>query len=90
MAAVVGTPDPQRTETVTAFVVLNDSFAPDDALRAELQQHVKTRLAAHEYPRIIHFVGDLPLTATGKVIRHELCEYAAHAALATLRDNNVL
>jgi acetyl-CoA synthetase len=90
MAAVVGTPDPQRTETVTAFVVLNDRFAPDDALRAELQQHVKTRLAAHEYPRIIHFVGDLPLTATGKVIRHELCEYAAHAALATLRDNNVL
>ncbi|GAB7525562.1 acyl-CoA synthetase [Paraburkholderia sp. 2C] len=90
MAAVVGTPDPQRTETVTAFVVLNGSYAPDDALRADLQQHVKTRLAAHEYPRIIHFVGDLPLTATGKVIRRELREYAARAALATLRDNNVL
>jgi acetyl-CoA synthetase len=90
MAAVLGPPDPQRTGTVTAFVVLNGSYAPDDALRAEWQQHVKTRLPAHEYPRIIHFVGDVPLTATGKVIRRELREYALRAALATLRDNNVL
>jgi acetyl-CoA synthetase len=59
-------------------------------LRAELQQHVKTWFAADEYQRIIHFVGDLPLTATGKVIRRELREYALRAALATLRDNNVL
>jgi acetyl-CoA synthetase len=90
MAAVIGTPDPQRTQTVTAFVVLNGGYAPDDTLRADLQQHVKTRLAAHEYPRIIHFVGDLPLTATGKVIRRVLREYVARAAFTTPPDNIVL
>ncbi|MFC0399059.1 acyl-CoA synthetase [Paraburkholderia rhizosphaerae] len=90
MAAVVGTPDPERTEAVTAFIVLNAGYAPDETLRADLQQHVKTRLAAHEYPRIIHFVDDLPLTATGKVIRRELREYAARAACALPPDNVVL
>jgi acetyl-CoA synthetase len=72
MAAVIGAPDAQRTEIVTAFVVLNQDFAPSDALKRELQEHVKTRLAAHEYPRAIHFVEQLPMTATGKIIRREL------------------
>jgi acetyl-CoA synthetase len=74
MAAVVGAPDPQRTEIVTAFVVLNAGFAPGDALVRDIQQHVKTRLAAHEYPREIRFVDALPLTATGKVMRKTLRE----------------
>ncbi|MGA7776456.1 MAG: acyl-CoA synthetase [Paraburkholderia sp.] len=72
MAAVVGAPDPQRTEIVMAFVVLNAGFVPNDELVREIQQHVKTRLAAHEYPREIRFVDSLPMTATGKVIRKEL------------------
>ncbi|HEY1998316.1 acyl-CoA synthetase [Paraburkholderia sp.] len=72
MAAVVGAPDPERTEIVLAFVVLNAGFVPGDELVRDIQQHVKTRLAAHEYPREIRFVESLPLTATGKVIRKEL------------------
>jgi acetyl-CoA synthetase len=72
MAAVIGAPDPQRTEIVMAFVVLNAGFVPGDELVREIQQHVKTRLAAHEYPREIRFVNSLPMTATGKVIRKEL------------------
>ncbi|RFU48410.1 acyl-CoA synthetase [Paraburkholderia sp. DHOC27] len=72
MAAVVGAPDPQRTEIVMAFVVLNAGFKPDDKLVRDIQQHVKTRLAAHEYPREIRFVDSLPMTATGKVMRKEL------------------
>jgi acetyl-CoA synthetase len=72
MAAVVGAPDAQRTEIVLAFIVLNPGFVPDDALVREIQQHVRTRLAAHEYPREIRFVDSLPLTATGKVMRKEL------------------
>jgi acetyl-CoA synthetase len=72
MAAVVGAPDPQRTEIVMAFVVLNAGFVPNDDLVREIQQHVKTRLAAHEYPREIRFVESLPMTATGKVIRKAL------------------
>jgi acetyl-CoA synthetase len=74
MAAVIGAPDRERTEIVMAFVVLNPGFVGDAALVREIQQHVKTRLAAHEYPREIRFVDSLPLTATGKVIRKALRE----------------
>ncbi|WNC90996.1 acyl-CoA synthetase [Paraburkholderia sp. FT54] len=73
-AAVIGAPDRERTEIVMAFVVLNPGFTGDEALVREIQQHVKTRLAAHEYPREIRFVDSLPLTATGKVIRKALRE----------------
>jgi acetyl-CoA synthetase len=72
MVAVVGAPDPQRTEVVTAVVVLQDGHVGDEALRCALQEHVKTRLAAHEYPREVYFVEELPMTTTGKVIRREL------------------
>ena len=72
MAAVVGVPDPLRTEIVKAFIVLQDDVKPDDALVASIQEHVKTRLAAHEYPRAIEFVDSLPMTTTGKIIRREL------------------
>ncbi len=57
-----------------AFVVLNAGFMPATRLVREIQQHVKTRLAAHEYPREIRFVESLPMTATGKVIRKALRE----------------
>lgn len=70
--AVVGKPDPKRTEIVKAYVKLRDGFAPNDALVKELQSHVKGRLAAHEYPREIDFVESLPMTVTGKIIRKEL------------------
>ncbi|TDY23546.1 acetyl-CoA synthetase [Paraburkholderia sp. BL6665CI2N2] len=74
MAAVIGAPDPERTEIVMAFVVLKAGFVGDEALVREIQHHVKTRLAAHEYPREIRFVDSLPLTPTGKVIRKALRE----------------
>jgi acetyl-CoA synthetase len=80
MAAAIGKPDPERTEIVKAYVVLKAGFAPSDALAAELAAHVKTRLAAHEYPREITFVAALPMTATGKIIRRELREQAAREA----------
>jgi acetyl-CoA synthetase len=72
MAAVIGAPDSARTEIVMAFIVLNPGFVGDENLARDIQQHVKTRLAAHEYPREIRFVETLPMTATGKVMRKEL------------------
>jgi acetyl-CoA synthetase len=72
MAAVIGLPDPLRTEAVTAIVVPAPGVTADDALGRSLQDHVKTRLAAHAYPRLVHFTDALPLTATGKVMRGEL------------------
>ncbi len=72
LAAVIGVPDPVRTEIVKAFVVLNDGFEATEAIHAEIQAHVRNRLSAHEYPREIEFRDELPLTTTGKVIRRLL------------------
>ena len=72
LAAVVGEPDPIRTEVVKAVIVLKPGHAGSPALAAELQEHVRSRLAAYEYPRIVEFVAELPLTATGKIIRRAL------------------
>lgn len=72
MAGVAGIPDALRTEIVKAWLVLRPGFAPSDTLVRELQEHVRARLAAHEFPRAIAFVDELPMTATGKIIRREL------------------
>ncbi|MEM8550802.1 MAG: AMP-binding protein [Pseudomonadota bacterium] len=69
LAAVVGKPDPLRGEIVTAFVKLSERFSPNERLAEEIAQFVKARLSAHEYPREVKFVDDVPLTSTGKVIR---------------------
>jgi acetyl-CoA synthetase len=72
LAAVIGAPDRIRGEIVKAFIVLKPDSAPSKALEEEIQLFVKTRLAAHEYPREIEFVKDLPMTTTGKIMRREL------------------
>ncbi len=72
LAAAVGKPDPLRTEIVKAFLVLKPGYDGTDALKAEIQAFVRTRLSAHEYPREIEFIGEMPLTTTGKVIRRIL------------------
>ncbi len=72
MAAVIGAPDEVRGEIVKAFLVLKPNLHATPTLKREIQDFVKTRLAAHEYPREIEFVEELPLTATGKIMRREL------------------
>jgi acetyl-CoA synthetase len=72
LSAVVGIPDPIRTEAIKAWIVLRPGFEPSDALAREIQEFVKVQLAAHEYPRSVQFTDSLPMTATGKVLRREL------------------
>ncbi|MGY6569674.1 MAG: acyl-CoA synthetase [Salinarimonas sp.] len=72
LAAVVGKPDPVRTEIVKAFIVPRDGIHPDEALAEDIRDFVRNRLSAHEYPREIAFRDSLPLTTTGKVIRRIL------------------
>lgn len=72
LAAVIGVPDPVRTEAIKAFVVPKPGITADQALAEDLRAHVRARLAAHEYPREVEFVPDLPMTATGKIVRREL------------------
>jgi acetyl-CoA synthetase len=76
LAAVVGKPDPIRTEIVKAFIVLKPGNAASDQLAGEIQTFVKTRLSGHEYPREVAFIDDMPMTTTGKVIRRLLREKA--------------
>jgi acyl-coenzyme A synthetase/AMP-(fatty) acid ligase len=72
--AVIGTPDPDRGEIVTAIVVLRDGFVPSDALVRELQAYAKAETAPYKYPRDVHFVDALPRTMTGKIHRAALRE----------------
>ncbi len=74
LAAAVGVPDPVRTEIVKAFVVLRPGHVPDASLEQEMRDFVRARLSAHEYPRQVAFVEELPMTATGKIRRRELRE----------------
>jgi acetyl-CoA synthetase len=74
LAAAVGKPDALRTEIVKAFVVLKRGVPASDALASEIQDFVKQRLSAHEYPREVAFIDDMPMTTTGKVIRRLLRE----------------
>lgn len=76
LAAVVGKPDPVRTQIVKAFIVPREGVAPSDALAEDIRAFVRTRLSAHEYPREIAFRDSLPLTTTGKVIRRLLRQEA--------------
>ena len=80
LSAVVGIPDPIRTESIKAWIVLRPGFAPSDALAREIQDFVKVQLAAHEYPRFVQFTDTLPMTATGKVLRRELRGWGAFAS----------
>ena len=72
--AVVGKPDGQGLIKTIAYVVLRDARLTNAQTEAELKAYVKTRLAPHKYPREIHFVADLPKTATGKIQRFKLRE----------------
>lgn len=71
LAAVVGVPDPIRTELVTAFVVPR-AGATREGLEATLIAWVRTRLSVHVVPRRVIFVDDLPMTTTGKIQRRSL------------------
>ncbi|WP_137885699.1 acyl-CoA synthetase [Pseudomonas sp. 2FE] len=68
-AAVIGKPDPERTELIKAFVVLGAQYLPSPQLAEELQQYVRKRLSAHAYPREVEFVLELPKTPSGKIQR---------------------
>ncbi|MFD1600879.1 acyl-CoA synthetase [Halobellus rarus] len=69
---IIGIPHETRGEIPKAFVVLTDGSDPSEGLVAELQSHVKDRLAKYEYPREVEFTDEIPTTTTGKVRRQSL------------------
>src|SRR5580704_2493366 len=72
--AVVGVPDERRGQAIKAFIKLLPGDQPSQQMIDEIQQHVKTRLAAHEYPREFEFMDEFPVTVTGKIRRRDLRE----------------
>ena len=68
-AAAVAAPDEERGQVVRAVVVLRDGAEASDALRRELQEHVKFETAPYKYPRIVDFADELPKTSSGKIRR---------------------
>lgn len=76
MSAVVGVPDPVKTESICAFLVLRPGHAPSPELAEAIRDSVRIRLARHECPSRIEFVDALPLTTTGKIMRRELRQSA--------------
>jgi long-chain acyl-CoA synthetase len=67
--AVIGIPDDRWGEAVKALVALRPGSATS---AAELVAFARERLAGYKLPRSIDFVDDLPRTASGKVLKHEL------------------
>jgi 2-aminobenzoate-CoA ligase len=72
--AVVGMPDEERGQLVTAIVVLRPGHLGSPMLVKELQEFVKARIAPYKYPRAVEFVAALPRTTTGKLQRFRLRE----------------
>ncbi|WNY26055.1 AMP-binding protein [Methanolapillus millepedarum] len=74
--AITGVPDPVRGQVVKATIVLTKDYKnkASDALKKELQEHVKKITAPYKYPRVIEFVDVLPKTISGKIRRVEIRE----------------
>lgn len=80
LCGVVGQPDTLRGHIVAAFITLAEGHHASDDLATEIAQHVRERLAAYEYPRAVHFIDEMPMTTTGKIIRAELRRQAERIA----------
>jgi len=77
MVAVIGVPDKIRGQIIKAFIIPKDKkivLNQNKKMKENIKEFVKQKLAAHEYPRIIEFVEELPMTTTGKIIRKSLRE----------------
>jgi acetyl-CoA synthetase len=80
-AAVIGRPDPRRTQLVVGVCVLAAGYTPSPELARDIQDHVKASTAPYKYPREIHFVSELPKTVSGKIRRAELRGWLADGRL---------
>ncbi|WP_144107437.1 AMP-binding protein [Paraburkholderia sp. BCC1886] len=87
--AVIAVPDKIRGEVLEAYVVLRRLSANSTEMEADIQQWVKTRYAAHAYPRRVHFVDALPKTPSGKVQRFVLREARKQALSDTAARSTV-
>lgn len=72
LAAVTGVSDEVKGELAKAYVVLKTGST---ATRDELVAHCREHLAAYKIPRAVQFVDEVPITASGKILRRLLKDY---------------
>ena len=93
-AAVVGKPDDLKGQDIVAFVTLERTYSPSDALLKELKQHVVQEIGAIARPGEIRFAEALPKTRSGKIMRRLLRDLASGLEISgdtsTLEDRSVL
>ena len=93
-AAVVARPDELKGSGIVAFVTLEGSQSPSEALNRELREHVVKEIGALARPDEIRFSDALPKTRSGKIMRRLLREIATSGTVAgdvtTLEDFSVL
>jgi acetyl-CoA synthetase len=88
-AAVVGKKHDIKGEAIAAFVTLKEGHDANDALLAELREHVGKKIGAIAKPELIVFTADLPKTRSGKIMRRLLRDIAEGRAVGdttTLAD----
>jgi fatty-acyl-CoA synthase len=78
--AVIGVPDAEMGERVKAVVQLREGVVPSDDLAAEIIAHVRDRIAHYKAPKSVDFVGELPRSATGKLMKRILIDRYATAS----------
>jgi long-chain acyl-CoA synthetase len=66
---VVGLPDPEYGERVTAFIILRKGHQIDPV---SLKEYLKARLAGFKVPKEYITVEDLPKSGAGKVLKREV------------------
>ncbi|NLI72227.1 MAG: AMP-binding protein [Bacteroidales bacterium] len=74
--AITGVPDEIRGQVIKASIVLSNEYKnrAGEALKKEIQDHVKSVTAPYKYPRVVEFVDELPKTISGKIRRTEIRE----------------
>ncbi len=73
-AAVVARNDGHNLLKPMAFVVLKKGFEPSESLAEGIRLFVKKAIAPYKCPQWIEFREELPMTATGKILRYKLKE----------------
>ena len=71
-SAVIAKPDSLRGEIVKAYITLGNDYTPSEELILDIQSFVKEQSAPYKYPREIEIVKELPINATGKILKRKL------------------
>ena len=82
---MIGVPDERLGEVGMAFVVARRRARPHRG-RRELIEWSRGEMANYKVPRFVEVVDELPVNATGKVVKDELRARVAHAEDRTTED----